>query len=337
MRLLTTAERAQTAEWIAGRQMRDGSIPWLPGRKTDAWNHTQAAMGLALFGHMDRAHAAFRFLAATQDELGSWPSSFTPVVIIDPARDTNHTAYIATGLWYLHTLTDHSDFLGEMWPTMERAIDFVVAQQDHETGALWWAVDERGATWRAPLLAGSASAHGSLLCAERIAAHLGYERPQWTRARRKLAAALRRDDVIFTKSPRSTAHFSMDWYYPVLGGAVRGEAARERIRQGRDQFIGEGMGCRCVRDRPWYTVAETCELVMALDACGYTDHARALLHWTRSLRGDDGGYWMGIAFPDDLYWPPERPAWTAATVLLATDVIEAQSPTSRFFRDLAAD
>jgi len=118
---------------------------------------------------------------------------------------------------------------------------------------------------------------------------------------------------------------------------VRGEPARERFRAQRDQFIGEGMGCRCVRDRPWYTVAETCELVMALDTSGYTDHARALLDWTHSQREDDGGYWMGLAFPDALHWPPERPLLTAATVLLATDVIEAQSSTSRFFRELAAD
>jgi hypothetical protein len=46
---------------------------------------------------------------------------------------------------------------------------------------------------------------------------------------------------------------------------------------------------------------------------------------------------MGIAFPDNLHWPPERPAWTAATVLLATDVIEGRSSTSHFFRDLSAD
>ena len=62
----------------------------------------------------------------------------------------------------------------------------------------------------------------------------------------------------------------MEWYYPVLGGALRGAAARSRIDERWDDFVVPGLGIRCVDDRPWVTGAETCELVMALDAIGQT-------------------------------------------------------------------
>jgi hypothetical protein len=336
MSLLTSEERSRTASWIAGRQEKSGAIAWLPGRKLDPWDHIQSAMGLARGGHWEEAYAAFRFLVRTQDQIGAWPAASTASVDLDPARETNHAAYLAAGLWYVHRCRDHTDFLAEMWPMLDRAISFVVDLQD-ESGAIWWARNVDGVPWKQPLLTGSSSIHGSLVCAERIAAHLGHDRPEWKRSRRKLATALRGDGSAFASSPSVTSQFSMDWYYPVLGGAVRGDAARQRIRSRREQFIGEGMGCRCVVDFAWYTVAETCELAMALDTCGYTDQAHAMLHWTRGMRVDDGGYWIGIAYPDGRFFPAERPTWTAATVLLANDVLEGESATSSFFRDLAGD
>ena len=57
----------------------------------------------------------------------------------------------------------------------------------------------------------------------------------------------------------------MDWYYPILGGALRGAQASARIAERWDEFVVDGLGIRCVDDRPWVTGAETCELVMALE------------------------------------------------------------------------
>ena len=131
--------------------------------------------------------------------------------------------------------------------------------------------------------------------------------------------------------------YSMDWYYPVLGGALRGQAGYERLVEGRRDFLGEGVGCRCVRDRPWYTVAETCELIIALDTCGLTDRARDLFEWVHTLRQEDGSYWTGITHPDGQLWPVERLSWTAATVILAAVTLAGDAPTSRFFRELDAD
>ena len=66
----------------------------------------------------------------------------------------------------------------------------------------------------------------------------------------------------------------MDWYYPVLGGPVRGRAAYELLESRWDEFVVPGLGIRCVDTNPWVTGAETCELAMALDTIG--DHRRAL-------------------------------------------------------------
>ena len=69
----------------------------------------------------------------------------------------------------------------------------------------------------------------------------------------------------------------MDWYYPVLSGAVPAEQARQRIDGRWSEFVLEGVGVRCVSDHHWVTAAETAECAMALDAIGMRDRATALL------------------------------------------------------------
>lgn len=332
---LTHEELSRTAEWIAAHQRADGAIPWFRNRKMDPWDHVQSAMGLTVAGLFDEAKAAYRFLADTQGPEGGWPAASNCTSIIDAARETNHAAYLATGLWHLYRASGDIDFLAEMWPTLDRALKFVLSLQADD-GSIYWATDQHGVVWPAPLLAGCASMNGSLICAVRIAGRLGRERFGWVQGQRALARALRAEEEIFLNAsvPEPPGRYSMDWYYPVLGGALRGPAARLRLVRGYDEFIDEGRGCRCVRDRDWYTVAETCELIIALDTVGMDERAHELFEWTRSLRVDDGGYWMGITYPNELRWPPERPSWTAATVLMAADALSGDSRTSGFFREL---
>jgi hypothetical protein len=118
----------------------------------------------------------------------------------------------------------------------------------------------------------------------------------------------------------------MDWYYPVLTGVVRGRAARAQLARRWDAFVVDGRGCRCVADRPWVTTAETCELVLALDACGETEAAWRMFADIQFLRQDDGSYQEGWVFPQDVHWPGRTPPWTAGAVLLAAEALEATSP-----------
>ena len=66
----------------------------------------------------------------------------------------------------------------------------------------------------------------------------------------------------------------MDWYYPVLGGALRGRGGAS-IGSGTrwDRYVVPGLGIRCVDDEPWVTGAESAECVMALDTVGMRDEA----------------------------------------------------------------
>jgi hypothetical protein len=339
-RPLTAEQIERTGAFIAAQQESDGGLPWCKGGKMDPWDHVQAAMGLALTGQLDRAEAAFRYLARHQEPDGAWASWWQNGLVTDETHETNHAAYTATGLWYVHRARRSIDFLAEMWPMLERAIEFVVSLQQPD-GVIFWAT-KHGKPWRQPLLTGSASTYGSLVCAERIAAELDRDRPAWRQARLRLGELLRSDLVRFrqTDLEDQDGRYSMDWYYPVLGGAVRGAGARLRLLDAglAHAYLEEGVGCRCVADQPWYTTAETCELVMALDASGLASRAAQMFSWTHPLRTEEGGYWTGVTHPDRVLFPEgEQTAWTAATVLMAADVVVGESATSSFFRDLAGD
>jgi hypothetical protein len=340
-RLLSALEIKSTTQWLLSQQKSSGEIPWMKSGKMDPWDHIHAAMGLTTMGHISAAKAAFRFLAGTQQRNGSWPAERVNGEITNATQESNHAAYLATGLWHLHYAHPTPDFLAQMWPTLEAAIDLVVSMQE-PSGAISWAISPAGKVWRAPLLAGCSSIHGSLVCAIRIAERLGHERPRWRRAHRRLAAVLRHDIELFshTDLPEKPGRFSMDWYYPVLGGAVRGDAGRQRLLDPAwsESFVEEGVGCRCVKDHPWYTVAETCELVLALNASGLNDRAREILSWMDAQRTADGTYWTGMTHPDKIVYPDgEQTTWTASSVLIATDAVRGHSETSDFFLELAGD
>ena len=97
--------------------------------------------------------------------------------------------------------------------------------------------------------------------------------------------------------------WAMDWYYPVLSGVVCGEAGRTRLAERRHVFVMDGLGVRCVADRPWVTAAETCECVMAHLAVGEVGLAHELFRWARHLRHHDGSYWTGKVYPEQKHFP----------------------------------
>jgi len=131
------------------------------------------------------------------------------------------------------------------------------------------------------------------------------------------------------------SRFAMDWYYPVLGGAVRGTDAVRRLAAGWDTFVVPGLGVRCVSDEPWVTGAETCELVLALDACGMRAEASEVFATAQHLRQSDGSYWTGWQYGNQAPFPAERSSWTAAAVVLAADALAGLSGGAGVFRDAA--
>src|SRR5208282_3101702 len=91
-----------------------------------------------------------------------------------------------------------------------------------------------------------------------------------------------------------------------------------------------------VSDQPWVTGAETCELVLALDACGLRAQAAAMFATTAHLRHQDGSYWTGWQYANRAHFPAERSSWTAAAVVLAADALTRFSGGAGVFRAIPA-
>ncbi len=315
--VLTAAEILVTGEHIAARQEPCGAIGW-PDGHTDAWNHAECAMALSVCGLRAAARRAYDWLRQAQRADGSWPKRTEAGVITDPAAETNQAAYVAVGTWHEFLITSDRDFAAQMWPTVRRAIEFVLALQTPR-GEICWEVAADGTPASYALLAGCSSTYQSLRCAARLADLLGDPQPGWELAARRLGHAVRCHPEAFADKSR----YSMDWYYPVLAGPVRGPAALARLDGRWETFVVPGLGIRCVDDQPWVTGAETCELAMALDAVG--DRARALQVYAdaQHLRDAGGGYWTGWQFTNRAHFPAERSNWTAAAVILAADTLAA--------------
>lgn len=321
-------EPARTVDGIAALQLPSGMIPWFPGGHCDPWNHVETAMALSVGGRRTEAERAYRWLVDTQNNDGSWFNYYTADGVEDYRLDTNVVAYVAVGVWHHFLVTGDESFLRSMWPTVERALDFVVRLQQ-PTGEILWCIEPDLTPGRFALLTGSSSVYLSLRCGVAAADRLGRQRPDWELAAGRLAHAVAYTPEVFEPKER----WAMDWYYPVLCGALRGSAGQAHLLERWDTFVMAGLGVRCVSDQPWVTAAETAECVMALDAVGLHDRARTLFAWAQHLQHDDGMYWTGCVYPQAVHFPGgERSSYTAAAVVLAADTLGGLTPAAGLFR-----
>jgi hypothetical protein len=318
--ILTADQLISTGRAIAAGQQADGSIGW-PDGHVDAWNHIECAMALSVCGLRAEARHAYAWLAQAQQPDGSWPVQAACGGVVDEwTTESNHAAYTAVGVWHELLVTGDEGFAAQMWPVVRAAIEFAIGLQTPR-GEIIWRRHEDGTPDTYALLTGSSSMYQSLRCATALADRLGDPQPDWELAATLLGHAVACHGEAFADKSR----FSMDWYYPVLGGAVRGKAAEQMLTAGWDTFVVPGLGVRCVRDEPWVTGAETCELAMALDAIGTHDQAMQLFEQIQFLRADDGSYWTGWQFETSKHYPHERSTWTAAAIVLAADVLASRS------------
>ncbi len=181
------------------------------------------------------------------------------------------------------------------------------------------------------LLTGSSSIHQALRCALAIAEAREEPQPDWELAAGALGHAIRRHPERFLDKSR----YSMDWYYPVLGGAVTGEEARARIDASWDAFVARprralrgpqpvGHRRRELRTRP-----------RPLGG-GESDRALTILQDVQHLRAANGMYWTGYVFEgateaDKAMWPEEQTSWTAGSLLLAVAALGGEEATVAVF------
>ncbi|MDY7104380.1 MAG: prenyltransferase [Actinomycetota bacterium] len=327
--VISAADLAATVDAIAAWQLPSGQIPWFPGGHADAWNHVEAAMALALGGRRTEAERAYEWLMANQRHDGAWHQYYVGERVSQDKLDANCCAYLATGVWHHHLLHRDAGFLDELWPTIEASIDFVLDLQTPR-GEILWARHADGTPWSFALLTGSSSISHSLRCAIAVATELGVERPDWELSAARLTELVAHDHDAFSPKDR----WAMDWYYPVLSGAMTDEAGARRLAERWDTFVMDGVGVRCVHDRDWVTAAETAECALAHLRVGARDRARDLLRWAQGLRCEDGHYWTGIAKPENVHFPAdERTTYTDAAIVLAADALAGGSAASGLFTD----
>jgi hypothetical protein len=323
-----------TVDAIAEWQLPTGMIPWFPEGHADPWNHVEAAMALTLGQRHAEADRAFDWLVSTQRADGAWHQYYCAdrlgrTEVEQDKLDANVCAYVATGVWHRWLCTRDRGFAEAMWPVVEAAVDFVLDLQTPR-GEILWARHADGTPWSFALLTGSSSICHSLRCAIALAELLGHERPDWELSASRLAHVIAHEPDAFAPKHR----WAMDWYYPVLTGVVTGDAARARLDQRHDAFVMEGRGVRCVGDRPWVTVAETCEYAMARLAIGDRAVAETLFGWVHQYREASGRYWTGTVYPDLSRFPAdEQSTYTAASVVLCADALMGVSPASGLFWD----
>jgi hypothetical protein len=312
---------------IVDTQLTSGEIPWCDGQKTDPWDHVEAAMGLSVGGYLSQARRALEWMVRNQNEDGSWFSAYMQGVPEDRTRDANISSYIAVGVLHHYLITGDLGFLERLWKTVSAAIDFALSLQTPD-GEIHWAISPEGKVDPMALLTGSSSIYMSLKCGLAIARILGHQAPAWKSAQTRLGDAIRNKPYLFnvTKS-----RFSMDWFYPILAGALTGAGAQARIDKYWKKYIIEERGVRCVHDEPWVTIAESSELTIALAAMGNSELAEIVFSWIVDRRYDDGSYWCGFTCPDIIVWPEDKITWTNAVALLAADAIYDLTPAGQIF------
>jgi hypothetical protein len=312
---------------IADTQLQTGEIPWSPTDKTDPWDHVESAMGLVVGGLFPEARRAFEWLAEMQLENGSWYAAYRGGEPEDRTQDSNQSSYMAVGMFHYYLVSGDVVFLRRLWPVVRSAVDFAVGLQA-PGGEIHWALNPEGRVDPMALLTGSSSVYMSIKCGLELARIVGDPVPSWQPAMDRLRDAICHKPHHFNMTK---SRYAMDWFYPVLTGAVTGDAARQRIDRYWKKFMVEGQGVRCVSDHPWVTIAETSELCLALNAMGNHRLAEIVFNWICDKRYDDGSYWCGHTYPDMTIWPEDKITWTNAVVLMAADALYGLTPAAGLF------
>lgn len=321
-----------TIEYITDVQQNDGAIPWFEGGPMDPWDHIESAMGLTIGGRFDEAKSAYYWMKDNQLPNGSWLAAYKDGKVEDGTRaESNFVAYIATGVWHHYLVTGDREFLEALWPTVRAAIEFVLRLQGPQ-GQIYWCEDTTLGIREDSLITGCSSIYKSLECALNIATSLNEDMPSWAITRTRLGNAIAHHPECFDRTWDSKSRFAMDWFYPVLTNVISGTEARNHLASRWQEFVVKDLGCVCVNDEPWVTVAESCELVMSLLTAGQYQQAVQLFSWLHQFRDDNGAYWTGYVHPDDTLWPEERPTWTAGAVLMAADALSNHTAAAHLFR-----
>jgi hypothetical protein len=306
-------------KFLDDAQFLSGAIPSNQDGSHDPWDHLEAVMGLSTLGFKDQALNGLHWMIANQNEDGSWYNLYQDEKPLELNKQTNYASYIAVAVWHFYLLNNDVNFLQDFWEPVKKGILFSLSLQNRN-GAIAWNIDKSKKIDKDYLLTGCSSIAKSLECAIAICQvleHKSFE-SKWRDAHLKLIVALENPAEIFDlKKDRS--RFSMDWYYPILGGINSQQRVASLVETIKTSFWIKGLGIKCVSDEPWVTVAETSECSIAFKKIGEDKIALELLLNAIAIVDEQSIPFMGWQFDENIYWPEETPSWTAAACILAAD------------------
>ena len=321
-------------EFLDHVQFLSGAIPSNQDGSHDPWDHLEAVMGLTTLGYKDQALHGLHWMATNQNEDGSWYNLYQDNKPLELNKQTNYASYIAVAVWHFYLLNNDIHFLKNFWEPVKKGVLFSLSLQ-HSNGAIAWNIDKYEKIDEDYLLTGCSSIAKSLECAIAICQVLDHKsfELEWRESHSKLIVALENPAEIFDlKKDRS--RFSMDWYYPILGGINSKKRIVSLIEMIKNSFWIKNLGIKCVADEPWVTVAETSECSIAFKKIGEDKIASELLLNAIAIVDSHDIPYMGWQFNENIYWPEETPSWTAAACILAADANNKLTPGADLFTKL---
>jgi hypothetical protein len=321
-------------EFLDHVQFLSGAIPSNQDGSHDPWDHLEAVMGLTTLGYKDQALNGLYWMASNQNEDGSWYNLYQDNKPLELNKQTNYASYIAVAVWHFYLLNNDIHFLKNFWEPVKKGVLFSLSLQ-HSNGAIAWNIDKYEKIDEDYLLTGCSSIAKSLECAIAICQVLDHKsfELEWRESHSKLIVALENPAEIFDlKKDRS--RFSMDWYYPILGGINSKKRIVSLIEMIKNSFWIKDLGIKCVADEPWVTVAETSECSIAFKKIGEDKIASELLLNAIAIVDSQDIPYMGWQFHENIYWPEETPSWTAAACILAADANNKLTPGADLFTKL---
>lgn len=316
--------------FILSKQSQDGSIPSSDDGSHDPWDHLESVMGLIVAKEYEGALAGINWMLNAQNRDGSWYNTYKGTRPIHKNKQSNHAAYLATTVYHFYLATNDFSIIEKTYPALKNAYSFLKTMIS-PTGAFAWNMDEDGIIASDFLIAGNSSIFKSLECLFHIS-QLAQDKlleHQCIDAMKGIRKAFcdKKNNFDLTLD---RSRFSMDFYYPALCGLPFDEKI---FFKAFEAFYVPGLGIKCVEEEPWVTVAESCECALALLKIGYSRKAKLLLSEVFKISDEEDIPFMGWQYREQIFWPEEKPTWTAGAMLLLLDALYQDTFTARIFMD----
>ena len=317
--------------YIKSIQYKSGAIPSNEDGTHDPWDHIESIMGLNIYKDIEASKSAFNWLTHHQNSDGSWYAKYYKTDAIEKNKPTHFSPYIAVAALHFFRIFNDINFLQSIWSSIELAVNFSVELQQ-DNGTIPWSINNNSQIENDYLLTGCSSILKSIECSIALSKILNKTEniEKWKKAHLLLSNAIQDPDGKFDLI-KDRKRFSMDWYYPILSGCLKQQEKLHYINKIFKDFYLDGIGIKWVILVPWVSVAETSEFILALMCAGYDDEAKRLLFDVLNISDEEGIPFMGWQYEQNIFWPEEKPSWTAAALMLSADCVLDYSDASDLF------